>query len=136
MIQEGHLIFILWSIKRRKKKSGGVRHLQRKSIRSLPSDNLPVDLWKNVRPLGRLTGKPSPATSPPVSELESPKLKIIGGFLHWEATEVKNNGRRRRRKWERGWERSGEWEIIASEVRKEHKVKTKAPFKLFGFFTI
>lgn len=36
----------------------------------------------------------------------------------------------------RGWERSGEWEIIASEVRKEHKVKTKAAFKLFGFFTI
>jgi hypothetical protein len=130
-------IHTLINKKKKKEKWGGVRHLQRKSIRSLPSDNLPVDLWKNVRPLGRLTGKPSPATSPPVSELESPKLKIIGGFLHWEATEVKNNGRRRRRrKWERGWERSGEWEIIASEVRKEHKVKTKAAFKLFGFFTI
>lgn len=37
--------------------------------------------------MGELTGKPSPATSPPVSELESPKLKMTGGFLHGEAAE-------------------------------------------------
>lgn len=54
---------------------------QRKSITRRPSERRPVDLRKKVRPLGRQTGKPSPATSPPVSELESPKLKRIGGLL-------------------------------------------------------
>lgn len=46
-----------------------------------PSDNLPVDVWKKERPFGGLIGKPSPASRPPVSEFESPKLKITGGFL-------------------------------------------------------
>jgi hypothetical protein len=65
----------------KKKKKGG-EHLQRRSISRRPSESLPVDLRKKVRPLGQSTGKPSPATSPPVSELESPKLKITGGLLH------------------------------------------------------
>lgn len=54
--------------------------LQRKSITSRPSHNLPVDRPKNKRPFGGLTGKPRPAASPPVSELESPKLKMTGRF--------------------------------------------------------
>uniref|UniRef100_A0A2P2NW22 Uncharacterized protein n=1 Tax=Rhizophora mucronata TaxID=61149 RepID=A0A2P2NW22_RHIMU len=76
-------------------------------MRRRPSDNLPVDLRKKERPLGRLTENPRPATSPPVSELESPKLKMTGGFLQWEATEVLliSNGtvapRRRRRRMRR-----------------------------------
>lgn len=89
-------------------------HLQRKSIRRRPSDKRPVDLPKKVRPLGRSTGKPSPAKSPPVSELESPKLKITGGFLHWAATGLarkqtqrpKNKNEEMKRsceKWRRWW---------------------------------
>ena len=52
--------------------------LQRRSMMRRPSERRPVDLRKKVRPLGKLTGKPSPATSPPVSELESPKENITG----------------------------------------------------------
>ena len=88
---------------------GGHFHLQRKSIRSRPSDKRPVDLWKKERPFGRLMGKPSAAASPPVSELESPKLKIMGLFLHCEATgpnierrSRSNEERIRAREWERG----------------------------------
>lgn len=50
-------------------------------MRRRPSERRPVDLRKKARPLGNLIGKPSPATSPPVSELESPKLKMRGGFV-------------------------------------------------------
>ncbi|CAK9174817.1 unnamed protein product [Ilex paraguariensis] len=60
--------------------------MNRKSITRRPSESRPVDLPKKVRPLGRLTGKPSPATSPPVSELESPKLNITGDFVHRQRT--------------------------------------------------
>ena len=67
-----------------------------------PSDRRPVDLRKKVRPLGKLTGNPSPAASPPVSELESPKEKIMGVWRHRESTgfgrEMRRHGRRRRRK--------------------------------------
>ena len=66
-------------------------------MRRRPSERRPVDLRKKVRPLGERTGNPSPATKPPVSELESPKLKMTGGRrVHWEKT--REGGRRRRRR--------------------------------------
>ena len=46
------------------------------------SERRPIDLRRKVRPLGKLTRKPSPTTSPPVSELESPKEKITGVWWH------------------------------------------------------
>lgn len=46
-----------------------------------PSERRSVGRRKKARPLGNLRLMPSPATNPPVSELESPKLKMIGGFL-------------------------------------------------------
>lgn len=69
---------------------GRKKYSQRKSMIRRPSDNLPVDLRKKDRPFGKLIGKPSPETSPPVSEFESPKLKMIGGFLHTQRTELCN----------------------------------------------
>lgn len=56
--------------------------LQSRSITRRPSDNRPVDLWKKVRPLGRFTGKPSPDTSPPVSEFESPNTNRTAALSH------------------------------------------------------
>lgn len=53
-------------------------------MRRRPSERRPVDLRKKARPLGNLTGIPSPATIPPVSELESPKLNMTGIFLQLE----------------------------------------------------
>lgn len=43
-----------------------------------PSQNRPAGFRKKVCPLGGPTGNATPATSPPVSELESPKLKNAG----------------------------------------------------------
>lgn len=59
---------------------------QRKSITSRPSPSRPVPLWKNVMPWGRPTGRPVPARTPPVSELESPKL-IRMGLILWPHSE-------------------------------------------------
>uniref|UniRef100_A0A7C8ZGM1 Uncharacterized protein n=1 Tax=Opuntia streptacantha TaxID=393608 RepID=A0A7C8ZGM1_OPUST len=55
-----------------------------------PSERRPVDLPKKERPLGGLTGNPSPAASPPVSAFESPKLKITGGSSHPPLTPFRN----------------------------------------------
>lgn len=66
--------------------SGTGSYLQRKSMTSRPSESRPADVPKKARPLGGFTGNPSPATRPPVSELESPKLKMTGTVLHWERT--------------------------------------------------
>ena len=43
-----------------------------------PSEKRPDGLRKNVCPLGGPSGKAIPAAKPPVSEFESPKLKIAG----------------------------------------------------------
>lgn len=43
-----------------------------------PSQNLPVGFLKYDCPLGSPGRKPSPAANSPVSEFESPKLKIAG----------------------------------------------------------
>lgn len=44
-----------------------------------PSENLPVEeVLKYFSPFGGPRKKPSPATCPPVSEFESPKLKTEG----------------------------------------------------------
>jgi hypothetical protein len=53
------------------------KDLQIKSIISLPSQYLPAGMSKYVSPLGKLGGVKE-AANPPVSELESPKLKIAG----------------------------------------------------------
>jgi len=70
-----------WNVKK--------KNLQRRSITRRPSDKRPVDLWKKVRPFGRLTGKPSPETSPPVSEFESPNTNRTAGLLHPLLTALK-----------------------------------------------
>lgn len=59
----------------------GSEYIHRKSIIRRPSHNLPDGLWKNVRPVGRPNLRPSPSEKPPVSEFESPKLKITGFWL-------------------------------------------------------
>lgn len=69
------------------------KNLQRKSRIRRPSERRPVDLRKKDRPFGKLIWNPSPETSPPVSELESPKLKMIGGFLHQQWTEYGKEAR-------------------------------------------
>lgn len=43
-----------------------------------PSQKRPEGLRKKVWPLNGPAGKATPATRPPVSELESPKLKNAG----------------------------------------------------------
>lgn len=48
-----------------------------KSIMRRPSQYLPLGIPKKVSPLGGGAG-PKAADSPPVSELESPKLKMAG----------------------------------------------------------
>lgn len=50
----------------------------RKSIMRRPSQRRPVPRWKNTRPSGRGNRYPKPATTPPVSEFESPKLNTTG----------------------------------------------------------
>lgn len=56
---------------------GRSRLFEIKSIISLPSQYLPAGMSKYVSPLGKLGGVKE-AANPPVSELESPKLKIAG----------------------------------------------------------
>lgn len=59
-----------------------------------PSEKRPAGLWKNVSPLGG-GAWPNAAERPPVSELESPKLKIAGKLQAFNpvvvlvATEIK-----------------------------------------------
>ena len=49
----------------------------RKSITRRPSEYLPAGEWKYVSPLGG-GACPNAADKPPVSEFESPKLKMAG----------------------------------------------------------
>lgn len=51
---------------------------QRKSMARRPSQNRPVGRGKKARPSGRVRCHPLAAAMPPVSELESPKLKSTG----------------------------------------------------------
>jgi len=51
---------------------------QRKSMVRRPSQNRPVGRGKKARPSGRVRCHPLAAAMPPVSELESPKLKSTG----------------------------------------------------------
>ena len=48
-----------------------------KSMMRRPSENRPAGRWKYVSPYGGV-GAISEAAKPPVSEFESPKLKIAG----------------------------------------------------------
>ena len=58
---------------------GGVEvDLQRKSMVRRPSQKRPVGRGKKARPSGRVRCHPRAAAMPPVSELESPKLKSTG----------------------------------------------------------
>ena len=60
--------------------------LPRKSMIKRPSQNRPDGLRKYVCPLGCPIGKAIPAAKPPVSEFESPKLKIAGILKSAELT--------------------------------------------------
>jgi len=51
---------------------------QRKSMVRRPSQNRPVGRGKKARPSGRVRCHPLATAMPPVSELESPKLKSTG----------------------------------------------------------
>lgn len=89
-IRENKLCIIrstgVWCIYKKKRMNVQVMNLQRKSMINRPSHNRPVGLWKNVRPFGGPITNPSPAESPPVSELESPKIKMTGVSAHWDTT--------------------------------------------------
>lgn len=67
-----------------------------KSIISRPSENRPAGAWKKVSPLGK-GACPKAADSPPVSEFESPKLKMAGKLQgpeeplrHWSNNVIEN----------------------------------------------
>lgn len=51
-----------------------------------PSQNRPAGLLKKICPLGGSRRSPTPATRPPVSEFESPKLKTAGKLNCMECT--------------------------------------------------
>ena len=53
-------------------------NILRKSMMRRPSQNRPAGLLKKICPLGGSRRSPIPATRPPVSEFESPKLKTAG----------------------------------------------------------
>ena len=62
-------------------------HSPMKSMMSRPSQYLPTGAPKKVSPLGGGTA-PKAADSPPVSELESPKLKMAGKAQGEDEAEV------------------------------------------------
>lgn len=64
-----------------------------------PSENLPEGNPKKVSPYGKLTGPiEKEDDKPPVSEFESPKLKMAGKLHAEDETGSKRNKRQLRRK--------------------------------------
>lgn len=86
------------------------RRLPKKSRMSLPSVARPVGFLKKVMPLGPCCGG-NTAQNPPVSELESPKLKIASN-LHLECAVAVRVSRIRRRMLRNGDEHCGKRKVM------------------------
>ena len=63
-----------------------------------------MPLWKKVMPCGSPIGSPTPARTPPVSELESPKFIRIGFFLDLEvSSELEQTSKDRHKTKKKHW---------------------------------
>lgn len=82
-----------------------------KSMMRRPSEYLPAGIPKKVSPLGGGAG-PKAADNPPVSELESPKLKMAGKSQG--EVEVESDGSREKPSAKMMGENMG-WEAISAE---------------------